>query len=167
VRRPLRIALQVAGAAALVGIGAAIGSAGSSPSASSPAPAVTVTASAAAAAPAPAVTVTETVSPPPPAAGEKIATFKGSGNAVTPPFNVPDSGNYIVTWYYSGNVDTSFGNSQPANFSVANTGDGLGGDLPNDIAASGHGSTEVTGGTGTDRFNVQAAGSWTITVTAA
>jgi hypothetical protein len=73
----------------------------------------------------------------------------------------------VVSWSYSGNVDNSFGTSQPSNFAIQNTGDGMGLGLPNDIAASGHGSTEVTGASGTESFNVQAVGSWTITVKAA
>jgi hypothetical protein len=43
--------------------------------------------------------------------------------------------------------------------------------MPNDIASSGHGSTEITGANGgnTDSFNVQAdcTCSWTITVKSA
>lgn len=148
-------AVVVAGA--LIGIGAAIGSSGSSTkTVTVPGPTVTETV------PGPATTVT--ASPPPPAAGAVIATFKGKGNENTGPFNVPDSGNYIVAWSYSGNVDTAFGSSQPTNFAIQETGDGMSLGLPNDIAASGHGSTEVTGASGTDSFNVQAAGSWTITV---
>jgi hypothetical protein len=40
--------------------------------------------------------------------------------------------------------------------------------MPNDIASSGHGSTEISGGN-TDSFNVQADStcSWTITVKSA
>jgi hypothetical protein len=138
-------------AGGLIGIGAAIGSSGNSTSTRTitvPGPTITKTVTV----PGPAVTVT--ASPPPPATGSVIATFKGSGNENTEPFNVPDSGNYIVTWSYSGNVDTSFGGSQPANFAISETGSGLSIGLPNDIAASGHGSTDVTGAGGTDSFNV-------------
>lgn len=149
-------------AGALIGIGAAIGSSGSSTrTVTVPGPTITKTV------PGPTVTQQVTVSPPPPATGSVIATFKGSGNENTGSFNVPDSGNYIVAWSYSGNVDTSFGSSQPTNFSIMETGSGMSIGLPNDIAASGHGSTEITDASGTDSLNVQAAGSWTITIKAA
>lgn len=119
--------------------------------------------------PGPTKTVIKTVfrQAPPPPPGAKIAVYSGTGNEVTPAFNVPDSGNYIVRWSYSGNIDTSFGGSQATNFNISETGSGYGGDLPNDIAASGSGSTEVTGAGSTDSLNVQAAGSWTITVVSA
>jgi len=156
----------VVAAGALIGIGAAIGSSGNSTKTVTqtvPGPTVTQTVPA----PAPTVTQTVTASPPPPATGTTVATFRGSGNENTGSFSVPDSGNYLVTWSYSGNNDCSLGSCQATNFSISETGSGFGGDLPNDIAASGHGSTEVTGASGTDSFNVQAVGSWTITVKAA
>ncbi len=157
----------VVAAGALIGIGAAIGSSGNSTkTVTVPGPTITKTVPV----PGPTVTTpgkTVTVSPPPPATGSVIATFKGTGNENTGKFTVPDSGNYIVAWSYSGNVDTAFGQSQAPNFAIQETGDGMSLGLPNDIAASGHGSTEVTGASGTDSFNVEAAGSWTITVKAA
>lgn len=107
---------------------------------------------------------TVTTSPPPPAQGQVIGSWSGSGSEHTPAFNVPSSGDYIVKWSYYGNEDKSFGITDPTNFIIQNTGDGLGMALPNDIAAQGHGSTEVTAGDGTDSFNVQAVGHWTITV---
>lgn len=160
-------AIATASATVTLGIGIAIGSAGSHPITTTqairsvPGPTITVTRSV----PGPTVTVT----PPGPAAGQKIGSWSGSGNQNTAPFTVPDSGSYIVSWTYSGNVDASFGDSQPTNFSILGTGSGFGGDLPNDIAASGHGSTEVTNGSGTESFNVQSSSSsrWTITVVAA
>jgi hypothetical protein len=85
---------------------------------------------------------------------------------VTPAFNVPPSGDYIVSWTFSGN-DTD-GVQGGDNFIIATTSTaGAGGDLPNDIATSGSGSTEITSDSGTDSFNVQATGSWTITVKSA
>jgi hypothetical protein len=157
----------VVAAGALIGIGAAIGSSGSSTkTVTVPGPTVTVQGpTVTETVPGPATTVT--ASPPPPAAGAVIATFKGSETENTGSFNVPDSGNYIVAWKYSGNVDTSFGSSMASNFIISNTGDGMALGLPNEIAASGHGSTEVTGASGTDSFNVKAVGSWTITVKSA
>ena len=111
---------------------------------------------------------TKTVPAPPPAAGQKIATFSGTGNQVTPSFNVPASGNYVVRWSYSGNIDNSAGTSMASNFIVSNTGDGDGSGLPNDIQSSGSGSTEVIGSSGaTDTLNVQAIGSWTLTIVSA
>lgn len=97
--------------------------------------------------------------------GTVVASYAGSGNQNTGPFDVPSSGDYVVKWSYSGNTDPSIGGA--ANFIVSNTGNGLGDGLPNDIQSSGSGSTEVTGGSGTDSFNVQATGQWTITVTSA
>lgn len=154
--------LITTGALAILGIGIGVGSA-----AHTPAKPVTRTV-AGPAVPGPTVTVpgpTVTASPPAPAAGAKIGSWSGSGDEVTPAFNVPGNGDYIVTWQYSGNSD-SYGGS---NFTIDNTGSGLGMDLPNDIAGSGHGSTEITGASGTDRFNVQSlpACSWTISVKAA
>ena len=153
------IALAIAVA---VGAGVGIGSAGSHTQ-TVPGPRVTITATQ----PGPEVTVT--ASPPPPATGQQIARFHGTGTEVTPAFNVPNDGNYIVTWKYSGNVDNSFGNTQATNFSIQENGNGMGLGLPNDIATDGHGSTQVTGASGTDSFNVQAGSgaSWTITITAA
>jgi hypothetical protein len=118
--------------------------------------------------PGPAVTkiVTRTVKAPPPPPGTVIGTWPGSGNENTPAFGAPDDGNYVVTWSYSGNSDPSLGGA--SNFVIAATDSGaeaLG--LPNDIASSGSGSTEVTGASGDERFNVQATGSWTITVKSA
>ena len=115
---------------------------------------------------APAQVSTVTASPPPPTAGATLLNHTGSGNSVTPSFTVPDSGNYVVAWQYSGNDSSGIGGD---NFSISNTGSGFTGNLPNDIATSGHGSTEVTGDSGTESFNVQADSTctWTITVTAA
>lgn len=153
-----RRSVMLAVALAIAGLAAGCGS-----SAAKPGPAVTVTATQTV--PGPETTVT--VSPPPPAAGAKIGHWSGSGNQVTPAFDVPDGGSYIVTWSYYGNSDTSFGDSSPSNFSIQNTSDGYG-QLPNDIAASGSGSTEITGVSGaTDRFNVGSVGHWSITVKAA
>ena len=116
--------------------------------------------------PGPTVTVTE--SAPPPAAGAVIGTYRGTGNQTTTPFNVPDSGNYVAAWSYSGNADNSFGSSSATNFQIdSTTGGGDGSGLANDIATSGQGSTMVTGASGVDSFNVHAVGSWVITVKAA
>jgi hypothetical protein len=106
---------------------------------------------------------TQTVPAPPPPQGSVIDTFHGTGNNVTPEFNVPSDGNYIVTWTFSDNGD-GFGNGD--NFIVNNTGDGDGSGLANDIAVSGHGSGEVQGAGSTDSLTVQAAdsASWTLTV---
>lgn len=114
--------------------------------------------------PGPAVTVTVTAPPPP--AGTVIGKWSGTGNENTPAFNAPASGDYVVSWSYSGNDDPSFGGA--TNFSIQATdssAEGLG--LPDDIAASGSGSTEVTNASGVESFNVDAVGSWTITVKSA
>lgn len=115
----------------------------------------------------PGPTVTVTVSPPPPPTGATLLKYSNSGNQVTPEFTVPDPGDYIVKWTYSGN-DTD-GSSQGDNF-IMNEDDGndsnaLG--LPNAIGTSGNGSTEVTNDAGTHTFNVQATGNWTVTVISA
>lgn len=116
--------------------------------------------------PGPTVTKTVTVPAPPPSPGQQIAQFSGSGNENTPAFNVPGTGDYIVSWSFSGN-SSGYGGD---NFSMSLTGQNTFTDsLPNDIAVSGHGSTEVTGDSGTDSFNVQAddGASWTVTVDSA
>jgi hypothetical protein len=112
---------------------------------------------------------TVTVSAPPPGPGAQVAKFSGSGNQATGAFNVPSSGNYIVAWSYGGNNDCSFGSCQASNFSISEVNSQSYGNLPNDIAGAGHGSTEMTGDSGSPSFNVQAVqgGWWTITVTAA
>jgi hypothetical protein len=126
--------------------------------------------------PGPTVTHTATTAPAttqPVIPGSPIATFNGSGNETTKSFQVPSSEDFVVTWTYSGNADDNFGTSEPDNFIVnlVNSDDSASDfSLPNDIAASGHGSTEVTGDDLTsDSFNVQAGAdsTWTLTVTAA
>jgi hypothetical protein len=115
----------------------------------------------------PGPTVTKQVPAPPPPAGTTLGTWSGAGNQVTPAFNPPSSGDYIVKWTFSGNVDPQLG--QASNFIVSTTDSNAMGDgLPNVIQASSSGSTEVTGATGSaESFNVQATGSWTITVVSA
>lgn len=106
--------------------------------------------------PVPGPTITDTAPP----SGAVIGTWSGTGNSNTPAFNAPASGDYIVTWSYS--------NNQGSNFIITATDQGANGfGLPNDIQSSGSGSTEVTGASGTESFNVQAVGSWTIKVVSA
>ena len=112
------------------------------------------------------VTVTKTVPAPPPPAGTVVGTWSGTGNQATPAFNAPASGNYVVSWTYSGNIDPQMGGAN--NFIInANDQSAMADGLPNDIAASGSGSTEVTGASGVESFNVQATGQWTIKVVTA
>ena len=97
--------------------------------------------------------------------GTTIAQYSGSGNQNTGTFNAPASGDYVVKWSYSANVDSS---GLAANFIMSNTdqtAESMG--LPNDINSSGSGSTEVTGASGPESFNVQASGSWAVTVISA
>lgn len=117
--------------------------------------------------PGPTITKTVTVPAPPPSPGQQVAKFSGSGNESTPAFNVPDSGDYVVSWQFSGNGD-GFGNGGNFIMSATNSAADVF-SLPNDIASSGSGSTEVTGDSGTDSFNVQAedGSSWTVTIVAA
>lgn len=152
---------RVASAGLLLAVAA--GSAACTSTKTVPGPTVTVTQTQDV--PGPTETVTTTVSAPPPAAGTTIGTWSGTGNEATPAFNVPGSGDYIVTWSYYGNTDPSIGGG--TNFAITENGEGSGGDLPNDIAESGSGSTEVTNAPGTDSFDVEAAGHWTITVKSA
>jgi hypothetical protein len=117
--------------------------------------------------PGPTKTVTKEVPAPPPPQGAVTDTFNGSGNQVTPAFNVPADGDYIVAWSFYGNVDNSLGTGQASNFIIDETGGGEALGLPNTVAASGSGSTEVTGAGSADRLNVQAIGHWTITIKSA
>jgi hypothetical protein len=112
---------------------------------------------------------TVTVSPPPPAPGVQVFRYSGHGTQVTPSFDVPSTGDYTVTWSFSGNSD-GYGNG--GNFIAQLTQPGVIGamGLPNDIASSGHGSTEVDGDpSASEAFNVQSedSSSWTVTVASA
>jgi hypothetical protein len=141
-----------------------------------PGPTVTQTVTA----PAPTVTVTQTVSDPqnvsgpqnfsgpqyvsgPLPSGTVLDAFKGRGHEITPTFDVPAGGVYIVIWSYSGNTDPRRGS--PADFAISQDGSGLRGDLPHDVAAAGQGRSEVTcAGSTTDSLNIQATGTWVITI---
>lgn len=172
-KRFAKAGIAVAAGAALIGIGAAIGSAGSSTAAIAkpvtvtrqvPVPGETKTVTVKVPVPGPTKTVTVSVPAPPPAPGDVISTYSGNGSQVTPAFNVPDDGDFIVAWSYSGNWD----DGQGSNFIVTDNGSSLGAlSLPNTIASSGSGSTEVTGANATDSLNVQAIGHWTLTIRAA
>jgi hypothetical protein len=145
-----------------IGLAVSVGACGSTTTVTRTVPGPTVTATVQVAGP----TVTETASAPPPAAGTKLGSWSGSGNQVTPAFNAPASGDYIVAWTFSGN--DADGASGGDNFIIsANDSSAEALSLPNVIATSGSGSTEVTGASGSESFNVQATGSWTITVTSA
>ena len=103
-----------------------------------------------------------------PAAPQTLLSFTGHGNESTPPFNA--SGDFTVSWAYSGNVDSSLGSPAPDNFIVVMDTPGQGEDVgfngPNDIQASGTGSQTVSGDSGSHYFTVQANGAstWTIKV---
>lgn len=151
-------------ATGLVGIGLAIsiGACSSTSTVTRTTPGPTVTATVQVAGP----TVTQTVSAPPPPAGTKMGSWSGTGNQVTPAFNAPASGDYIVAWTFSGN--DADGTPGGDNFIISATDPATDASaLPNVIATSGSGSTEVTGASGTESFNVQATGNWTIAVTSA
>lgn len=132
-------------------------------SSSSSAPAVphsTVSAAPVPTAPAPSTPAAQPVAFKP----QTLLSDQGMGTQTTRQFT-SDSGNYIVSWVYTGNVQGGIA----SNFILSEDG---GNDfasdmasLPNDIASAGHGSTEITGDTGTHRFNVQSVGSWTLKVT--
>ena len=147
-KRGLKVALTAVAAVAILGAGIGIGAAAHTH--------VTTRT----------VTVTKTVPAPPPPAGTVVGTWSGTGNQATPAFNAPASGNYVVSWTYSGNIDPQMGGAN--NFIInANDQSAMADGLPNDIAASGSGSTEVTGASGVESFNVQATGQWTIKVVTA
>lgn len=161
--------------------GSAIGltacSTGLKPTATAPSPASHTGQSAADAANLPQPTVTKTVQVPVncktqyvPASqgptGTVIATYSGTGTEATGKFNVPASGDYVVKWSYSSNTDPSIGGG--SNFSITPiSSSGMSGNYPNDIAKSGSGSTEDTGMSGGQAFNVMATGYWKVTVISA
>ena len=101
-----------------------------------------------------------------------MLSFTGHGSESTPKFIT--SGDYTVTWAYSGNVDSSIpGSPQPDNFILnmeTSSGYGPGQDAafngPNDIQASGSGNQTVSGDDGTHYLTVQAsdASTWTVKV---
>jgi hypothetical protein len=96
-----------------------------------------------------------------------LLDFSGNGSEVTPSFTVGGDGDYTVSWTFSGNSDPSFGNA--SNFIMQEDGgsDVSALDLPNVIETSGSGSTGVADDAGPHTFNVQATGSWTVTVVSA
>jgi hypothetical protein len=173
-RRSIKITAAVTGAVALVGIGGGIGSAGTAPRT------VVKTVTKDVNVPGPVTTKTVTVKVPGPVqtrtmytpvtsaapAGATVMRFSGSGNQVTPSFPVPDSGDYVVKWNFSGN-STGYGGDDFIIEAVSPSASTFG--LPGEASVSGSGSTEITGDSGTGAFNVQAdeAASWTVTVTAA
>jgi hypothetical protein len=149
--------------AGTLGTGIGIGAVSASPTAATHAvtrPAAVTTV------PGPAVTVT--VSPPAPAAGTVLLKDTGSGTRVTPSFTAGGSGDYIVSWSFSGNSDGFGGGS---NFIMGEDGatDANALSLPNDIAVQGSGSTEIEGDAGAHTFNVRAAdgSTWTVKVVSA
>ncbi len=91
-------------------------------------------------------------------APQTLLTFTGHGNESTPSFT--STGDFTVSWVYSGNVDTSTGTATPDNFSAAMNTSGQGEDIafnrPNDIQASGSGNQTVSGDNGSHHFTVQA-----------
>ena len=158
-KRGLNVALTAVAAVAILGAGIGIGAAAHTH-------VTTRTATVTKTVQVPGPTVTKTVPAPPPPAGTVVGTWSGTGNQATPAFNAPASGNYVVSWTYSGNIDPQMGGAN--NFIInANDQSAMADGLPNDIAASGSGSTEVTGASGVESFNVQATGQWTIKVVTA
>lgn len=122
----------------------------------------------------PAVTHSATAQPAAtqaPAAPQALLSFTGHGSESTPQFT--STGDFTVTWAYSGNVDNSLGNAAPDNFSAIMNTPGQGQDTafngPNDIQSSGSGNQTVSGDSGSHYFTVQAndASTWTIKVTTA
>jgi hypothetical protein len=118
--------------------------------------------------PGPTKTIIKTMPAPAPMQGSTIKKFTGSGNQVTPEFNVPSDGNYIVKWQFSNNNDTMGGGATNFIISTTGTDDSTSG-LANDIASQGSGSGEVQMAGSTDSLSIQASdsASWTVTVVAA
>lgn len=101
-----------------------------------------------------------------------LLTFTGHGNESTPKFS--SSGDFTVTWSYSGNVDNTTGSSIPDNFMMDMYTTGQGDDMlnfnpVNEIQTSDSGNQTVSGDDGTHYFTVQsnASSTWTIKVVAA
>lgn len=161
----LKTVVAVASGGALLGIGIAIGSGGGTTTVAGPAKVVTKNVPV----PGPTVTKIKTVTEKPaaPAAGATVLDYTGHGSAVTPQFQVPASGDYVLSWTFDGNT-TGFGGD---NFIVNPTDSSVfTGSTPNDIATAGKGSTEITQDPGpTEAFNVQAddGATWTLKVVAA
>jgi len=119
------------------------------------------------AAAAPAAVTSPSASPTPaPFQPQTLLDYSGTGQEATPRFTVGGSGDYTVSWTFSGNTDPEFGGA--SNFIIEEDGSNdFNFDGPDLIQASGSGSTNVSGDTGTHTFNVQASGSWTIKVVTA
>jgi hypothetical protein len=103
--------------------------------------------------------------PPPPSTPPQSVTLlkvSGMGSEATPHFSSP-TGNYKVSWSYSGNAD-QYGGSNFIITEDASNDMNAPLSLPDDIAATGQGSAETAGDPGSHFFNVQSVGSWTITV---
>ena len=153
-----------AGLVALIAVAGAIGSshhpAPAPTSSIVPAPKHDVAGQIANTAPAPAAS--------PPFTPVTLLKFSGSGTEVTPSFTATGNGDYIVYWTFAGNDSSGIGGD---NFIMNEDGgrdfNALG--LPNDIQASGSGSTEVTDDAGMHTFNVQAdqTADWTVKVVSA
>lgn len=104
-----------------------------------------------------------------------IAQFTGHGSkAETARFIVPEPGDYRVIWSYSGNstlgapdafimLEDETIASMTAN-PLQQFANPSSQSLPNDTAASGHGSEYTYGDPGSHFFSVDASGTWTITV---
>jgi hypothetical protein len=102
-------------------------------------------------------------------------TFTGHGNESTPKFNT--SGDFTVSWTFTGNTDTAFGQALPDNFSISmfssgatyvgQTGQDLNFNDPNEIRASDSGNQTISGDDGSHYFTVDANGScgWTFKIT--
>jgi hypothetical protein len=181
-RWPKRVGAGVALAAAL-GIGIGIGEAGHPATKTVAVPGPTKIVTKVVTVPGPARTVIKDVPGPtkivtqikdvpvPPPTEGTLLNFTGSGTEVAPSFNVAGSGDYIVSWTFSGNDSQGTGGD---NFIVSENTAGSGQDsnalsLPNVIQSSGSGNTEVDGDTGSHTFSVQAdpTATWTMKVVSA
>jgi hypothetical protein len=159
----------VGGFTALIVVSAVASTAGGSGSASQPVSAPVAAAPVTAPAPAAAAPAPVAKAAPKPAPAPKVLTFTGHGNASTPKFIT--TGDFTVSWVYSGNVDNSFGSSMPDNFAADMYTSGLGQDVMNfngvnEIQSSGSGNQTISGDDGTHYFTVQSNGAstWTFKV---
>jgi hypothetical protein len=106
-----------------------------------------------------------TTAPPAPKPAQTLLKFSGHGSESTPHFTSA-SGDYKVSWAYSGNSDM-YGGSNFIVTELPESDFNTPLSLPNDIQDHGSGSAEASGDSGSHSFNVQSVGNWTITVTTA
>lgn len=142
--------------AAGIGLGTSISSSPTTPAAAGTTRTVDV----------PGPTITVTAQPAAPAPSTALGRWSGNGTSSKVSFAAPASGDYVVSWRFSGNT-TGYGGDNFIMNDTDSNADSF--SLPNVIQESGSGSTEVTGASGTEVLNVQADQGchWVVKVVAA